>query len=166
MSDPLQRRALAEDVERKRVASTRAGDSQLIRIVAAIAFNDRGEALLVRKRETEIFMLPGGKRDIGEATLDALAREIEEELGCTLDRATCRPLGIYRAPAANEPGFTVEAELFAVSLLGEPRPSGEIDALAWVDPGGDVPFPLAPLARSYALPLARTLNSNERNDRP
>ena len=108
-------------------------------------------------------MLPGGKLDNGESALDALAREIEEELGCALDRPTCSPLGIYRAPAANEPGFTVEAELFAVSLIGEPAASGEIEELSWLDPDSEAPYPLAPLARRHALPLARDMKSNGRN---
>ena len=163
---PAEARAFAEGIERKLLASTRGRNRNVIRIVAAIAINGRGETLLVRKRETEIFMLPGGKLDAGESALDALAREVDEELGCTLDRATCQLLGTYRAPAANEPGFTVQAELFAASLLGKPRPSGEIDALAWVDPDNEVPYPLAPLARRHAIPLARALKSNGRNPGP
>ena len=145
--------------------SSRGGET-VIRIVAAIVANARGKTLLVRKRGTEIFMLPGGKRDGDESAMDALARELDEELGCGLDRATCRTLGLYRAPAANEPGFTVEAELFAAGLLGEPRASGEIDALAWIDPDDEPAYPLAPLALRHALPLARALKSKGRNAGP
>ena len=139
-----------------------ADERGLIRIVALIATNERGEALLVRKRGTEKFMLPGGKLDAGESAIDGLAREIEEELGCGLDRASCRTLGTFRAPAANEPGFTVEAELFAASLLGEPAASGEIEALAWLDPEVEPSYPRAPLARRHAIPLARALKSDGR----
>jgi 8-oxo-dGTP diphosphatase len=138
----------------------------VIRIVAAIAINSSGETLLVRKRGTAAFMLPGGKLDAQETTLDGLEREVREELGCELDRATCRALGLFRAPAANEPGFTVEAELFAASLIGEPRPSGEIEAIVWIDPDEEAPFPLAHLARLHALPLARELKSNARSASP
>jgi 8-oxo-dGTP diphosphatase len=131
----------------------------VIRIVAALASNPDGETLLVRKRGTLAFMLPGGKLSGGESPLDALEREVGEELDCGLDRAACRSLGTYRAPAAHEPGFTVEAELFAVSLEGRPRPSGEIDELLWIDPEGQLSYPLAPLAREHALPLARRLKA-------
>jgi 8-oxo-dGTP diphosphatase len=134
-------------------------DSRVIRIVAAVAMNAAGETLLVRKRGTAAFMLPGGKPAAEESKLDALEREIREELGCGLDRVACRGLGIFRAQAANEPGFTVEAELFAALLVGDPRPSGEIDELIWIDPDGDVPYPLARLARHHALPLARKLKA-------
>ncbi len=131
----------------------------VIRIVAAVAMNAAGETLLVRKRGTAAFMLPGGKPAGKESKLDALEREVREELGCGLDRAACRPMGLFRAPAANEPGFTVEAELFAASLIGDPRPSGEIDELVWIDPDGEVPYPLARLAQHHALPLARKLKA-------
>jgi 8-oxo-dGTP diphosphatase len=138
------------------------GDS-VIRIVAAISMNSRGEVLLVRKKGTAAFMLPGGKPGPGESALDALEREIGEELNCGFDRATCRPLGTFRAPAANEPDFTVEAELFAVSLDGDPRPCGEIDELRWIDPDGELPDPMARLARDHALPQARLLKINARS---
>lgn len=135
----------------------------VIRIVAAIAVNERGELLMVRKRGTEAFMLPGGKPGAGESALDALTREVGEELDCGIDRVACRSLGVFRAPAANEPGFTVEGELFSVSLEGEPRPWGEIDEMLWVDPDGTLPDPMAQLARMHALPQARLLKANARS---
>ena len=141
-------------------------DATVIRIVAAVAMNGQGETLLVRKRGTAAFMLPGGKLDSEESALDALEREIWEELGCEVDRTRCPALGTFRAPAAFEPGFTVEAELFAASLVGEPRPSGEIEEIVWIDPDGDVPYPIAQMARQHALPLARELKSNGRTSRP
>jgi hypothetical protein len=91
---------------------------------------------------------------------------LREELGCGLDRGACRPLGTFRAAAANEPGCTVVAELFAVALAGEPMASGEIETLAWVDPDGDLPYRLAPLTRDHAIPLARALKSNGGKTRP
>jgi 8-oxo-dGTP diphosphatase len=139
-----------------------ARDDAIIRIVAAVATNDRGETLLVRKRGTAAFMQPGGKRAEGETALEALGRELLEELGCAPDLQGCRPLGTFRAPAANEADFTVEAELFSAFLAGDPRPSGEIEELVWIDPDGAIPYSLAPLTRDHAISLARVLKS-ERN---
>jgi 8-oxo-dGTP diphosphatase len=139
------------------------GDEAVIRIVAAIAMNREGRMLMVRKRGTAAFMLPGGKPGAGEGAVEALEREVLEELDCGLDRAACRSLGVFRAPAANEPGFTVEGELFSVSLEGEPRPWGEIDEMLWVDPDGVLPDPIAQLARMHALPQARLLKANARS---
>ncbi|HEX8625617.1 MAG TPA: NUDIX domain-containing protein [Allosphingosinicella sp.] len=128
-----------------------------ISIVAAVVLNSGGETLLVRKRGTEAFMQPGGKLADGETNLVALERELAEELGCGMDRTSCRPLGKFSAPAANEPGWTVEAELFAVTLAGKVRPSAEIVEAVWIDPDVEPQFHVAPLTRDHALPLAREL---------
>ena len=138
----------------------------VIRIVAAVAMSAEGKTLLVRKRGTAAFMQPGGKRDACESAIDALERELLEELGCGLDRNAHRPLGTFRAQAANEPGYIVEAELFAATLLGEPSPSAEIDALVWVDPEALPHYELAPLTRDHAIPLARELKSIGRTPPP
>jgi 8-oxo-dGTP diphosphatase len=128
---------------------------QVIRIVAAVVVNDRGQILLVRKRDTRAFMQPGGKRDPGEGDLDALAREIREELGCGVDLAAMRHLGDCRAPAANEPGAVVEARLYAVGLLGAPAAQAEIAELRWLDLADPDPPPLAPLTEFHVLPRLR-----------
>src|SRR6516165_6069546 len=80
-----------------------------IRIVAALICDHAGRVLLVRKRGTAAFMQPGGKRDPGEDDATALSREIAEELGCSVVRASVRPLGEFDAIAANEPGYRVQA---------------------------------------------------------
>lgn len=124
-----------------------------IRIVAALVMRE-GQLLLVRKQGTAAFMQPGGKIDPGEDALACLRRELAEELGCGFDEAGARRIGLFQAPAANEPGRTVEADLYEVSLIGAPGPRAEIAELAWIDPrdaGGAV---LAPLTRDHVLPLA------------
>ena len=129
----------------------------IIRIVAAVVVDDSGRTLLVRKRDTAAFMQPGGKLARGETSLGALEREIVEELGCGLESASCRPLGRFSAPAANQPGWTVEAELFSARLSGEIRLVSEIEEAIWIDPDDEPAVELAPLTRCHALPLARDL---------
>jgi 8-oxo-dGTP diphosphatase len=102
-------------------------------------------------------MQPGGKPDAGETEMDALDREIVEELGCRLERSTCRLLGRFTAPAANEPGSTVEAELFSARLVGEIRLDAEIEEAIWIDPDDEPALEFAPLTWRHALPLAREL---------
>jgi 8-oxo-dGTP diphosphatase len=99
-------------------------------------------------------MQAGGKVGDEETSLDALAREIREELGCEVAE-TPRPLGRFNAPAANEPGRVVEAELFAVDLLGDIRPAAEIAEAIWHDPRDLESVLLAPLTRDHVLPLVR-----------
>ncbi|MBV9458422.1 MAG: NUDIX domain-containing protein [Bradyrhizobium sp.] len=128
-----------------------------IKIVAALVRDDAGRVLLVRKRGTKAFMQPGGKRNSGEDDVTALAREIAEELGCHLVPASVRSLGRFDAVAANEPGFRVEASLYAAELSGQITPSGEIEEMIWLDPLASSDVLLAPLTRDHVLPLACAL---------
>jgi 8-oxo-dGTP diphosphatase len=139
------------------ISRSEAGGGKVFGIVAAVILNDAGDTLLVRKRGTTAFMQPGGKPATGETEMGALEREIVEELGCGLEPASCRPLGRFSAPAANEPGWTVEADLFSARLSGEIRLEAEIEEAVWVDPDLDLSLHLAPLTRHHALPLAREL---------
>lgn len=128
----------------------------VIRIAAAVIVGADGRILLVRKRGTLAFMLAGGKLDAGESALEALHREIGEELGCGID-ADPAPLGRFSAPAENEPGHVVEADLFAVDLDGDIHLAAEIEEVAWHDPHDFDSRPLAALARMHVLPLAQAL---------
>ena len=51
-----------------------------LHIATACLFNAQGQLLTVRKRGTQAWMLPGGKRDGPETPLQALLRELQEEL--------------------------------------------------------------------------------------
>jgi 8-oxo-dGTP diphosphatase len=125
-----------------------------IEIVAAVIRDAAGRVLLVRKRGTVAFMQPGGKRDSGEDDITALAREIDEELGCRLIADSIRHLGEFDAVSANEPGFRVRAALYEVEVSGEIAPKAEIEAMVWFDPAAPADIPLAPLTRDHVLPLA------------
>ena len=129
-------------------------DAGTIKIVAALISDDAGRVLLVRKRGTTAFMQPGGKRDPGEDDTAALAREIAEELGCSVVRASIRPLGEFNAIAANESGFRVQACLYGVDVTGDITPGREIDETIWIDPAAPPDIVLAPLTREHVLPLA------------
>lgn len=124
----------------------------VIRIVVAVIRDEAGRVLLVRKRGARVFQQPGGKRDAGDADdVATLARELHEELGVTLVPGSAQYLWRASAPAANEPGHTVEGEVYAVSVTGEARARAEIDELHWVDPAApDVP--VATLSRDHILP--------------
>jgi 8-oxo-dGTP diphosphatase len=129
--------------------------STQIKIAAAIICDSQGRTLLVRKRNTAFFMQPGGKLDEGETALATLKRELSEELGCSLQRADF--LGIFTAPAANEPLHQVHASLFHARITGNIQPGAEIEEIAWVQPSRPGNLPLAPLTRDHVLPLILSL---------
>ncbi|WP_230531684.1 NUDIX hydrolase [Microvirga roseola] len=126
-----------------------------IRIVAAVIRDEHGRILLVRKQGTQAFMQPGGKREPHEDAAATLAREIREELGCTVRPDTLRFLSNLSAPAANEAGQMVEAALYEAQIEGEPAISAEIAEMTWFDPDSPPDLVLAPLTRDRVLPLLR-----------
>ena len=137
------------------MTSVSAVSPRTIRIAAALLLNPEGQTLLVRKRDTTAFMQPGGKIEAHELPVHALARELEEELGLVIDPAQASFLGQFSAPAANEPGFVVQAEIFQLTIDAEVSPAAEIEEVIWIDPSTDGDGVLAPLTRDLILPFYR-----------
>ena len=130
-------------------------NNSTIRIAAALLLNPDGQTLLVRKRGTTAFMQPGGKIEPHELPVHALARELEEELGLVIDPEQASFLGQFSAPAANEPGFVVQAEIFQLTIDARVSPAAEIEEVIWIGPATDGDVLLAPLTRDLILPFYR-----------
>ncbi len=135
--------------------------------VAALALlrRDRdGEALLVvRKRGSTRFMLPGGKFEGVESDAACLARELREELGLSFDPNASVSLGRFEAEAANEPGHVVEATVYRQAGAPGLNPvcGAEIEEIGWLplnDTAGDPAIPLAPLLTQALLPRLRAVS--------
>ncbi|MEV8218657.1 NUDIX domain-containing protein [Microbacterium sp. NPDC077391] len=128
-----------------------------IRVSAAVIVDDRGRALVVRKRGTTRFMQPGGKPEPGESAAATLIRELDEELSLQIVEADLTPLGTFVSAAANEPDHRVIADAFA--LRAQPDDvvvQAELAELRWLEPGDWTSVPLAPLSTEHLLPIAWT----------
>ncbi|MDL5352731.1 NUDIX domain-containing protein [Microbacterium sp. zg-YB36] len=124
-----------------------------IHVSAAVIVDDDGRLLLVRKAGTTAFMQPGGKPEPGETPSETLSRELAEEIGIRIPADDLQPLGAFEAPAANEPGFVVIADVFAADIgTQQPQVAAEIAELRWVTRADADQLEIAPLAREYFLP--------------
>lgn len=125
----------------------------VIYVAAALMVNSEGKALLVRKQGTRAFMQPGGKIEDGEQPRQALVRELAEELNIVVGLHVPIYLGTYTAAAANEPGWSVQCELFRLDTDKTVIPAAEIAEAVWVDASDLIDLDLAPLTRDLVLPL-------------
>ena len=94
---------------------------------------ERRRLLAVRSAGKSAFYLPGGKREPGESDLDALLREVKEELTVSLLPDTLVRQGEYRAAAHDYPaGTTVDMVCYTADFEGDLRAASEIEEVAWL----------------------------------
>ncbi|MDR2298440.1 MAG: NUDIX domain-containing protein [Comamonas sp.] len=129
-----------------------------LKIATACFVNPRQELLVVRKKNTSAWMLPGGKLDADETPAKALIREIREELQLEIAESLLKPLGVFDAVAANEADTTVHAHAFLIQLPQGQSPShaAEIAEMKWLPLSQPVPMDVAPLLRNFIIPALQS----------
>ena len=121
-----------------------------MRVIAAAVVGVRGLLLVSKRAAPDVYYLPGGKPEPGEAPLACLRREIDEELGVAV--ASAEHFADVRAPAALE-GVEMRMTVFLARLGGVPAPSAEIASLRWWP--HDPSLTLAPAVRDHVIPALR-----------
>jgi 8-oxo-dGTP pyrophosphatase MutT (NUDIX family) len=137
------------------VAAPGAGPAEPLAVVAA-AIVQEGRLMVVSKQAApDVFYLPGGKPDLGEAPLEALCRELDEELG--VEPLQPRLLAHIDSVAALE-GVPMRLTLFEARIDRPPRPAAELAGLRWIS-GAAPELRLAPAVTDHVLPLLRRRGS-------
>lgn len=121
-------------------------------MVAALVERD-GQVLMSRRRADQAlpncWEFPGGKVEPGEAPAAALAREIEEELGCTV-----RVEQIYEVVFHAYPEFDLYMLVYRCEIVAGTPQARQVAAVAWVPlaviPTLELPPADYPLARRLA----------------
>jgi 8-oxo-dGTP diphosphatase len=127
-----------------------------IHISAAVITNDKQQFLLVRKKGSRYFMQAGGKIEANETALQALIRELQEELKLTVMAKQLHYLGHYSAPAANEINHIVSASLYHLTLVtDEVKPYAELEEVCWTTIEQSQQLLLAPLTADIIIPLIK-----------
>ncbi len=121
-----------------------------IDVAVAIVRDDRGRVLMAERTARQVsagfWELPGGKIDAGETAAQAVARELQEEVGLRAERLVAWRVHEYAFPLRR-----VRLHLFrVVAWSGQPH-GHEGQQLAWVDPADPA---VAPVLPSNLLPLA------------
>lgn len=106
-------------------------------VSAAIIRN--GKVLIVRRAQSpalNLYTLPGGTVELGEALTDAVIREVREETALTIEPVA--PAG-HREVIARDSEGRIERHFvilcFAARwLAGEPVLNDELDDARWIDP--------------------------------
>jgi 8-oxo-dGTP diphosphatase len=92
------------------------------------------KVLCARSIGKSTFYIPGGKRDLGESDVEALVREIKEELTVDLDTTTLSYYTTLEAQADGKPeGMMVKISCYRGKYTGTLAPDSEIEELSWLD---------------------------------
>jgi len=123
-----------------------------IHVVAGVLTDARGRILLARRTAGRdlagAWEFPGGKVEPGETALQALDRELHEELGIRIDGAT--PL--ISVPQAY-PGKRIVLDVYRVAAFAGQARGVEKQALAWSPPEKLATYPMPPADRPVVAAL-------------
>lgn len=115
--------------------------------------------VVVRKQGTEKFMHAGGKINAGETPVQALQRELEEELAIKITRDDLKYIGVVHDVPAFEKHSSLRAHLFCLELDELPQPHAEIEEVVSIPLDSEPLVDLAPLTINHGLPIARKIAS-------
>ena len=122
-------------------------------VVAALVRDGEGRILLTQRRHDQPMPLkwefPGGKVEPGEAPVAALAREIQEELGCAAEVGRIDEV-VFHAYAE----FDLYMLVYVCTLDGEPR-AVEVAQVHWVTPDRLLGYDVLPADVAIVERLAR-----------
>ncbi|MCA8900870.1 MAG: 8-oxo-dGTP diphosphatase MutT [Hyphomonas sp.] len=118
---------------------------RLVLVVAAALYNPDGEILLAQRPEGKqlagLWEFPGGKVEPGESPEAALCRELNEELGITVNETDLEPITFA---SFAYPDFHLLMPLYACHAWhGEVHPR-EGQSVAWVTPSRLDDYPAPP----------------------
>lgn len=108
-------------------------DKAFIDKLAFIEIKNR-KLLVTLSKGKDSWYIPGGKRDGQETDLQALIREVKEELTVDIIPESIKLYGVFEAQAHGKPeGTVVRMTCYTASYNGKPTPAAEIDKLDYFE---------------------------------
>lgn len=100
--------------------------------LAWIEIKDK-KILSTRSFGKDKYYIPGGKREGNETDLEALTREIKEELSVDLDTNSLQFIGIFEAHAhGHEATVSVKMTCYSAKYKGALKANAEIEEIIWL----------------------------------
>lgn len=89
---------------------------------------------MTRSVGKDFFVAPGGKLEPGESTIEALVRELKEELDIAINTPSLENLGTFHANAAGSADKKLRMDVYIVwEYDGTITPTSEVEELRWVN---------------------------------
>lgn len=89
--------------------------------------------LVARSKGNGIYFFPGGGPENNETDVQALIREVREELSVDVILRTIRRLGVFEAPSFELPETVrIRMSCFTSEYRGRLLPSSEVEEIAWL----------------------------------
>lgn len=136
-------------------------------VVAAAIHSESGHVLMQRRPDASmhggLWEFPGGKVEPGETPEEALAREIDEEMGLAIAAADLAPVGFASARMDVKHGDSGPGRPIVILLYACPRWKGEPEArdgasLGWYPAKALAGLDMPPLDYPLAQALERYLD--------
>jgi 8-oxo-dGTP diphosphatase len=124
-------------------------ETKVIQKVSLAVFKEN-KLLCVRSKGNQVFYCLGGKVEEGEDDVEALRREVKEEIGCEM-RVETEYMETFEDTAHGKENTKVQIKLYRGKLVGEPIPSSEIEEIDYLDSKTD-PVKLSAIAINQMFP--------------
>jgi 8-oxo-dGTP diphosphatase len=90
--------------------------------------------LSTRSYGKDKFYIPGGKREEGETDVQAIIREIKEELNVDLNSDSLKFVGVFEAQAhGHATGIVVKMTCYTANYSGMLQATSEIEEITWLN---------------------------------
>lgn len=123
--------------------------------IGLLIFNKDKSAFLVcqkyKQNVTDQWIMPGGQF-IEDSVEECIVNEAREELSVSVDLKSITHIGTYTDVAAGRPERDVSITLYQVSIIGEPKPSTEVEMLHWISSTDTNNPRLSPIVRNKIMP--------------
>lgn len=109
---------------------------KVIKKVSLAIFKDK-RLLVVRSKGQQVFYCLGGTVEDGENDVSCLIREVKEEIDCEVREESVHFLAEFEDWAYGKENTKVNIRLYQGQLIGEPKPSSEVEEIDYFDSATD-----------------------------